>query len=150
MKDVRNKRALSPVIAILIVIAVIFAATIFLINYATTHGSLAHCEFSIESAQLLSDYTGTKPVFTITLKNTGNEPIVTVAITVDDEDTAVFDLSDHPVDPGATIGLTPELHNKYMIGNVYTFSVYIVSSSGATFSRSFTIRCQGYAGAPPS
>jgi flagellin-like protein len=138
------RRALSPLIATIILIAITVAAGLMIYSMFLSTGSIlgAKGQVSVENVKLVKDSGGTV-TFVITIKNTGNKPVDANGLTIKlaGQDIAVSLTS--PLQPGQSISVVddaPSLPSgDYVIGNTYTVAISAKFTDGSTFSDTVTV-----------
>jgi len=154
-KLLRVRRALGPVIATVILIAIVLvgglAAFAVYNNLFMVESRKTQVDFEV--LKLYKSSNEPKIAFAATLKNTGNKPIVLLTIKLHNESdyTVPTVTSSKPLDPGKCVGIlltdstTPAIHaDWYIVGNFYTVQIIkAVASDGGSFSHITTVMCRG-------
>ena len=156
MRLSKNKKAISPLIATIILIAITIAGGLVVYALFTSTASVASAkaQVQIDSMDLVKTSTGT--VFTITVKNTGNKPLATAAssltVSLGSETGNPFDMTPATaLQPGQSTSITlsssaaaPDtLTGTYVIGDSYLVSISATYSDGSTSSLAQSIMCSG-------
>ena len=103
-----GKRAISPLIATIILISICVAGGLLIYNvfFSTTGTLTAKGQVSVESIDLVKA-TGGDVAFSITIKNTGNKPAKSVKITLVGGDNKINDVgllgTGSSLEPGQTV-----------------------------------------------
>jgi flagellin-like protein len=140
------RRALSPLIATIILIAITVAAGLMIYSMFLSTGSIlgAKGQVSVENVKLVKDSGGTV-TFAITIKNTGNKPVAANGLTVKLAGQNVSVNITSPLQPGQSISVVGDAPNLsgggYVIGNTYTVAISATFTDGSTFSDTVTVTC---------
>lgn len=132
MKILRNKKALSPVVASIILIAVTVAVSIAV---AAWMGALTFTFMGTEELDIRKIEWTPNTAFNLTVYNTGTTSVTVTEIWVNNVDqTSSSDLS-----TGLTIpdGGNKEIYVTYGYTNGTNYAVTIVSSKGNRFSKTY-------------
>ncbi|HDH45179.1 MAG TPA: hypothetical protein ENG66_07355 [Thermococcus sp.] len=148
MRLVRNLKAISPLIATIILIAIAVAGglLVYALFTSTTGVAATKGQVQIESMDLVKS-TGEDVIFTITIKNVGSKPVTELKITLNGEDTAVIPLSSDPLQPGQSYSYSAsskagELTKTYVVGNSYIVEVDAKYSDESTSSIVTSVMCR--------
>ena len=143
-----GKRAISPLIATIILISICVAGGLLIYNvFFSTGGTLtAKGQVSVESIDLVKA-TGGDVAFSITIKNTGNKPAKSVKITLVGGDNKINDEllgAGSSLEPGQTVSyfntnLSP---NDYTAGNSYSVVIKATFSDDSTFTTTASVKCR--------
>jgi len=156
MKLVKSLRAISPLIA-----------TILLITVTVSGGIVAYAVFTSaanvgsQKTQVNFDYLALyksigepKAIFAATLKNAGNKPIVSLKIQLHNESDYLSPsvTNSTPLNPGMSTSIVltpPTIHAEwYVVGNFYTVQIVkAVATDGSSYSHVTTVMCLGLTGA---
>jgi flagellin-like protein len=143
----RDRKALSPLIATILVIGITVAVAGTLYGYTTgVFGAVgAKGQLSIETADLVRDTAG-NAIFTATIKNVGTKPANAVYITLDGETEQTVNLPGGTLQPGQTVSVVyrsgAELTQTYTAGNTYTITLRATFTDGSTFSATTSVQCR--------
>jgi hypothetical protein len=144
----RQKRvkAVSTTIAliILLVLTVVLGAICYFYLSGTANTENVRCQLSVEFCALYADARGEHPFWAITLKNTGNKPVVFIRLTLHEDQPASYDLTSRPLPPGKSYAATPTLTKTYIVGRTYPYKVEAVASDGSSFSKILSVLCELY------
>jgi len=84
-------------------------------------------------------------VFTMTVKNGGNKPVINIIVTLGDEDpvTIAFVAAATPLQPGQTVSYVATLaYADYVIGNAYLVTIYAEYTDGSSSSIVASVSCR--------
>ncbi|MEM2922468.1 MAG: archaellin/type IV pilin N-terminal domain-containing protein [Candidatus Bathyarchaeia archaeon] len=147
-KTRHKRKAISPLIATLILIAIITVGgilvyTSFLSIYSIL---ISRGQIVIEAIDLVQQTDGSV-TFTITVKNAGNKPVTGLTVNLAGNDLTYLAFSPDPalapLQPGqATSGILTEL-SGYAGGTSYNIVVRAVFRDGSTYSVSHILKCRG-------
>lgn len=144
------RRAVSPLLATIILIAITVAAGLVIYNvfFSTTGTMSSQLQVDVTSCDLIR--TDSKTLLSVTVKNTGNKPIVSCNVTIwDGSPTPAqkgpysFYVGTNPVSPTnllvpggfASVSLTEaQLGTNFVVGNKYPVRIDARASDGSTFS----------------
>ena len=149
------RRALSPIIATVILIAIVLAGGLLTFavynNFFMVESQKTQVDFEV--LELYKNSYEPKIAFVATLKNTGNKPIILLTVKLHNESdyTIPTVTSSKPLDPGKSVSIlltdstTPAIHaDWYIVGNFYTVQIIkAVASDGGSFSHITTVMCKG-------
>ena len=154
-----KRRAVSPLLATIILIAITVAAGLVIYNvFFNTAGTVSSMtQVEVVSCDLIK--AGSKVLLSVTVRNTGNKPITSCNVTIWDGSSppaqkGPFDLcvganpvsQTNPLNPGgfATVSKTEtDLGTAYTVGNSYPVKITARASDGSTFEKSLTVTCTG-------
>jgi len=150
-----RRKAVSPLLATIILIAITIAAGLVIYNlFFSTAGAAG------QTLQCLPEITLIRPggsatyaIITISIKNTGNTPITGIAVQwIPEGQTSLQSLtltwdpsvsSTNPLNPGQTASATTTVTtNLPVVGKNYPFVVK-ASGSGQSFTTSLSVSCIG-------
>jgi len=139
------RRALSPLIATIILIAITVAGGLMIYSmFLSTGGVLgAKGQVSVENVKLVKDSSGAV-TFTITIKNTGNKPVAANGLTVKLAGREVSISLSNPLQPGQSVSIVaeaPTIQGGYIIGNTYTVSIEATFTDGSSFADTISVTC---------
>lgn len=125
MKILKNKKALSPVVASIILIAVTVAVSIAVAAWmgALTIGFMGSSSITITKVSFPSGTTGT--TFNVTMKNTGTKQVTVSTVKVNNVE-KTFATNPTTLDPAATASIVVTC--DWVSGNPYKIELY--DSSG--------------------
>ena len=146
MRLARNLKAISPLIATIILVAIAVAGglLVYALFTSTTGVAATKGQVQIETMDLVKSTDGAV-IFTMTIKNVGSKPVEKLKITLDGEDEAVIDLSGDPLQPGQSYAykVAPEeITQTYVVGNSYIVKVDAEYSDGSTSSIVSSVMCR--------
>ena len=142
----KGKRAISPLIATVILIAICVAGglLVYSIFFSTTSTITAKGQVSVEAIDLVKDTDG-NAVFSITIKNTGNKPVTDLKVNVNNEGEQSINLDAFPggLQPGQSVSyINDELTQNYVVGNSYNVVIMATFSDGSTATITTSVRCR--------
>ena len=138
MKILKSKKALSPVVASIILIAVTVAVSIAV---AAWMGALTFTFMKSEELKIISPptWTGTAPAYTnvtLNVKNTGTAALTISSVKVNDV-TATMNPTNKTLDPGASTDIVVSLSSgNFTSGTKYEFAFY--TTTGNRYPSSYT------------
>jgi len=144
-----GKRGISPLIATIILISICVAGGLLIYNifFSATGTITQRGQVEVVTVDLVKSSGGT--AFSITIKNTGNKPVVTLQVTLDDEDAQNLKLdgtdigADNMLQPGQTASLSySPTDGKYIVGESYTVTIYAKFSDGSEFTDTIKVTCE--------
>ena len=149
MKLKLGRKGISPLIATIILIGICVAGGLLIYNifFSTTGTITQRGQVEVVTVDLVKSSGGT--TFSITIKNTGNKPVVTLQVTLDDENAqdlqiGGMNISDaNMLQPGqtATLSYNPT-DGKYVVGESYTVTIYAEFSDGSEFTDTIKVTCE--------
>ena len=144
-----SRRAISPLIAtiILIAICVVGGLIVYSLFYSTSGTISAKGQVSVEAIDLVKQTDGTT-TFSITIKNTGNKPAKILTVKLANEGAqnltvAGQNVSDsNPLQPGqsATLIYTPS--GSYVVGNSYNVVISATFTDNSMFTSTTSVMCR--------
>jgi len=142
-KNLRRK-AVSPLLATIILIAITVAAGLVIYNvFFSTAGTIgAQLNIQIVSVDIVK--TSATTLVSATVKNTGNKPISSCTVTVyGDSGTASLNLGS--MEPGQLKSASAAYSSGFTVtvGRSYPVKIEATAADGSTFSKSFTVTCTG-------
>ena len=151
MKPLRklSRRAISPLIAtiILIAICVVGGLMVYSIFMSTSSTMSAKGQISVEAIDLVKQTDGTA-TFSITVKNTGNKPAVSVTVKLADEAAQNVQIAgenvsrDNPLQPGQQASLVYSPSGVYIAGNSYNVVIEAQFTDGSVFMKTEAVMCR--------
>jgi len=143
---VKSRRAISPLIATIILVSITIAGGLLIYNiFFSAAGTLmAKGQVEVEAMDLVKDTEG-NAVFTITIKNTGNKPVTALSVTLAGEAEASIDLSGvgGNLQPGQSVShMNDALAGSYVSGNSYNIVIEASFSDGSTFISTISVKCR--------
>jgi len=141
MRLSKHIKAISPLIATIILIAITIAGGLIVYALFTSTAGVASSkgQVAIESQDLVK--AGDAVIFTITVKSSGSKPATNVTITLDGE--APKKLAPITLQPGQSISYTEDtLVGPYVIGNSYLVTIEATYSDGSTSSLVASVICR--------
>jgi len=159
-KLLKAKRGVSPLLATIILIAITVAAGLVIYNLFFSTAGTVSTAVQVEAVSCDLVKTSARTMLSLTLKNTGNKPIVSLKVYIWDGTPAQKGPWDanvggspvsgtNPLNPGAYASLTatdqssPSLGTTFTVGNSYPVRIVAQASDGSTFDKSFTVVCSG-------
>jgi flagellin-like protein len=139
-----GKRAISPLIATIILIAICIVGGLLIYSvFMSTSGILSSkAQVSVEAADLVVTTAGDKS-FSMVIKNTGNKPVTELNVTLNDEAEAEVTLPTGGLQPGQSVAYTAAtLNEDYVIGNTYNVVIEAKCSDGSTFVTTTGVTCR--------
>jgi flagellin-like protein len=144
MKLRKNLKAVSPLIATIILIAITIAGGLLVYALFTSTAGVgsAKAQVQIDTMDLVKP-TIDNATFTITVKNGGNKPTENVTVTL--AGVTIYDGA-QLVQPGQTVAYTKELDPATLdpvIGNAYLVVVEATYLDGSSSSIVASVSCRG-------
>jgi flagellin-like protein len=138
-----NRRAVSPLLATIILIAITVSAGLAVYSlFFSTAGTLSS-QLSIQpSVDIVK--TSTTTLVSATIKNSGNKPINTCTVTVyGDSGTATLTII--PIDPGQSKSTSQANPSGFTvtIGKSYPATIVATATDGSTIDKTITVVCMG-------
>jgi flagellin-like protein len=141
-----SRRAISPLIATIILIAICVAGglLVYTIFFSTAGTITSKGQLTVEAVDLVKAADGT--TFSITVKNSGNKPLKdagALKITLNGE--TPWDVTEaQNLQPGQSVSIVKSglSVSKYVVGNVYTVVIQATFSDGSTFSTTTSVQCR--------
>ena len=132
MKILKNKKALSPVVASIILIAVTVAVSIAV---AAWMGALTFTFMGTEQLDIRNISWTPNSAFSITVYNTGTSPVTVTQIWVNNVDKT----SNSTIGSGVSIpeGSSAQISVTYEYTNGTSYEITIVTSKGNRFSKTY-------------
>ena len=146
-RKVFGRKAVSPLLATIILIAITVAAGLVIYNlFFSTAGTISQ-QLNVQIISVDVVKTSSTTLVSATIKNTGNKPISSchVYVYVDGTTTPV-DLNLGSIDVGqskSSSTTTLPTGGSVTVGNAYPVKVDATAADGSTFSKSFTVTCTG-------
>lgn len=152
MNVVKNRKAVSPLLATIILIAITVAAGLVIYNlFFSTAGTVSSTlQVDIVSCDLVKTATPSRVLLSITVKNTGNRPITTCKVSIWDdsgteEPTEGKEILTATLNPGAFASSSitdADIGTGFTVGKSYP--VKIKAGDGtSTFEKTIVIYCSG-------
>ena len=152
MNVVKNRKAVSPLLATIILIAITVAAGLVVYNlFFSTAGTVSSTlQVDIVSCDLVKTATPSRVLLSITVKNTGNRPITTCKVSIWDdsgteEPTGGKEILTATLNPGAFASYSitdADIGTGFTVGKSYP--VKIKAGDGtSTFEKTIVIYCSG-------
>ena len=140
----RNRRAVSPLLATIILIAITVAGGLVIYNlFFSTAGTLsAQTSIHVESMDIVK--TSSQILVSATIKNSGNKPITACTMTIyGDTGTATLNLG--AIDPGQSKSTTLANPSGFSVtvGKSYPLRITVTASDGSTLDKSMSVTCTG-------
>jgi len=139
------RRAISPLIATIILIAITVAAGLMIYSMFLSASSIlgAKGQVSVENVKLVKD-SGGSVTFAITIKNIGNKPVAANGLSIKLAGQDVSVSLSNPLQPGQSISAVteaPQIQAGYVVGNTYTVAISATFTDGSSFSDTITVTC---------
>jgi len=153
MNVAKSRKAVSPLLATIILIAITVAAGLVIYNlFFSTAGTISSTlQVDIISCDLVKTATPSRVLLSITVKNTGNKPITTCKVSIWDDSgtekpaTGGGEILTATLNPGAFASYSftdANIGTGFTVGKSYP--VKIKAGDGAsTFEKIITIYCSG-------
>ncbi len=149
MMAFKTRRAISPLIATIILIAICVVGGLLIYSvFMSTSGTLsAKGQVSVEAIDLVKQTDGTT-TFSIVIKNTGNKPAVSLTVKLANEAeqnlaVAGANVSDkNPLQPGQSATLLFSPTGTYIVGNSYNVVISAKFSDGSMFTKTEAVMCR--------
>jgi len=139
-----RKRAISPLIATIILIAICIAGGLLVYNivFSTSSTLMAKGQIEVETADLVKSADGVK--FSITIKNAGNKPATHVNVTLAGEtETDILAAAGmSSLEPGQSVSYVVNPSGTYTIGNKYNVVIEADFSDGSSFATTTSVMCR--------
>ena len=142
-----RKKAISPMIATIILIAIALAGGLLVYTYMTSMAGVigAKGQISVEAVDLVKDTEG-NVIFSITVKNTGNKPIKQINITIagESEDSFSGVSAAAPLQPGQTASYMKSsgFSGTYVVGNGYNVVIKATFTDDSTYAITVSVKCR--------
>jgi len=142
-----GKRAISPLIATIILISICVAGGLLIYNvfFSSASTLTAKGQVSVESMDLVKDTAG-NVVFSITVKNTGNKPAtaINVKLAAEEEKNILSEAGMSSLEPGQSVSYvkTGLSSNDYTAGNSYNVVIKATFSDGSSFTTTTSVKCR--------
>jgi flagellin-like protein len=154
----KDRKAVSPLIGVLIAIAITVGIGLMVWGFTTGMfgGITAKAQVQVESVDLVKPTGATTATFTVTIKNTGTKPIDVIDITHPFQDAAGAEIAEpwtpnsgtagdgEILEPGKTIIATVSGIANVVIGDTYSFTITCTCTDGSTFTVTQTVTCRAY------
>ena len=141
MRLSKHIKAISPLIATIILIAITIAGGLIVYALFTSTAGVASSkgQVAIESQDLVK--AGTDVIFTVTVKSSGSKPADAINITLADETVYAWTGT---LQPGQSMAWTKDsgFTGTYIIGNSYLVTVVAHYSDGSTSSLVASVICR--------
>ena len=140
----KGKRAISPLIATIILISICVAGglLVYSVFMSTASTLTAKGQIEVEAIDLVKDTEGAV-AFSITVKNSGNKPIDSLNVTVNGEDSPIsVTLPGGVLQPGQSVSATDGLMQEYTVGNSYNVVIEVSFTDGSSFAHTTSVRCR--------
>jgi flagellin-like protein len=139
-----GRKAVSPLLATIILIAITVAAGLVIYNvFFSTAGTMSQ-QLNVQPTSVDIVKAGTITLVSATIKNNGNKPITSCNVTVwGDSGTATLDLGALDVGQSKSASTTNPSDFSVTVGKAYPVKVDAAAADGSTFSKSFTVTCTG-------
>ena len=147
MKTIRKIRAISPLIATIILIAITIVGGLLIYNlfFATSSTASSTSAISVQNIDLVVPGGSGNPQFSITIKNTGNKPITGYNITIIGENgTKSISKSSlpSPIQPGQTFSEQYAPSLTFVVGKYYAVNIQVTFSDQTTFATSTSVQAR--------
>jgi len=149
-KPVRGTRAISYLVATIILIAICLSAGFlsYIMLFSVPSHLSSKGQVTVEAAALHIQTDG-QTAFTVTIKNTGGKPVSALMVNLAGTDYAVS-LPSNGLQPGQSVSHvetnpTPP-SGGFIAGNSYLITVKATFADGSTFSKIEAVKCMGSGG----
>ncbi len=144
-----KRKAVSPLIATIILVAICVVGGLLVYSAFTNYFSIMATkgQISLEAVDLVKD-TGGTVTFSITAKNTGNKPAVSLTVKLaggaaQNLKVAGENVSDsNPLQPAQSASLTYSPSGTFVVGNTYNIVIEAKFSDGSTFVKTESVMCR--------
>ena len=147
MKPFTRRKAISPLIATIILIAICVAGglLVYTVFFNTAGTMISKGQLTVDAIDLVKATDGT--TFSITVKNSGNKPLnATNALKITLNGENAWDVADaENLQPGQSVSVVKtgtDFTKTYVVGNVYTVVIQATFSDGSTFSTTTSVQCR--------
>jgi len=143
-KNLRRK-AVSPLLATIILIAITVAAGLVIYNlFFSTAGTISS-QLNIQIISIDLVRTSSTGLFSASIKNSGNKPISSITVTVYlDAGTAQLSDTSLNLQPGQVWSKsTPFTAGSATVGRSYPVMISVTASDGSKLDKSLTVVCTG-------
>jgi len=156
MKLVKNLKAVSTLIATILLIAITVSGGIVAYAVFTSAANVGSqkTQVNFDYLALYKSIGEPKAIFAATLKNAGSKPIVSLKIRLHNESDYLSPsvTNSTPLNPGMSTSIVltpPTIHDQwYVVGNFYTVQIVkAVATDGSSYSHVTTVMCLGLTGA---
>jgi len=141
-----GKRAISPLIATIILISICVAGGLLIYNvfFSTTGTLTAKGQVEVESMDLVKDTAG-NVVFSITIKNSGNKPVTELKVNLAGTEYSVT-LPGGSLQPGQSVSHVETSPTApaggFVAGNSYNVVIKATFSDGSSFTTTTSVKCR--------
>ena len=136
-----DRRAVSPAVAVLILITAAVAAGVLVYNFTVSYAGVATKTTSLQVTSVSLVKTSTQGLFAIQVKNTGTTQVTGVQVRLYGESGYAPLWSLGTIDPGQTKGDVWGVdQSKFVVGRMYAVYVYVPGQQGAI---ALTVLCEG-------
>lgn len=138
------RRAVSPLLATVILIAITIAAGLVVYNlFFSTAGTISS-QLNIQVVSIDIVKTSSTTLVSATIKNSGNKPITSCTVAVyGDSGTASLSLGAIEVGQTKSQSAVNPSGFSVTVGKTYPVEIVAQASDGSTFSKAFTVTCSG-------
>ncbi|MEM2612622.1 MAG: archaellin/type IV pilin N-terminal domain-containing protein [Nitrososphaerota archaeon] len=144
----RFRRAVSPIIATIILIAITVAAGLLIYTiFHSTAGTLStQVQVELTSCDLVA--SDSNALFSVTIKNSGNKALREIKVTLHITPTVKWEIegTNLEVNPGeywSDSSSTPPQGATLTPGKSYPAEIYVEAVDGSTFHKALSITCAG-------
>lgn len=141
---IRCRRAISPLLATIMLIAITLAGGLLLYNFFFSTAGVLGSSVNIQVVSVDVVKTPTTTLVSVTLKNTGNKPITSCTVQVwGDSGTATLNLG--AMEPGQTKSATLPNPSGLSVttGKTYPVQIRAEAADGSTLDQTITVTCTG-------
>jgi flagellin-like protein len=148
MKTIKRIRAISPLIATIILIAITIVGGLLIYNlfFATSSTASSTSAISVQNIDLVVPGGTGQPQFSITVKNAGNKPITGYIITIyGDTGSKQLIGSRLTIQPGQTFSnqtSIPTTVANFTVGKYYAVNIQVTFSDQTTFATSTSVQAR--------
>jgi len=142
----RNKRAISPLIATIILISICIAGGLLIYTiFFSTIGTMS-TTLSIEVVNLDLVKTTGRVTYSVSIKNTGNKHISSISITIGpgEDGTTNLTLTLSDIVPGQVKSSSDSKTTEaaqFIAGKTYAVKISVTGSDGSSMVKSMTVTC---------
>jgi len=137
-----SRRAVSPLLATIILIAITVAGGLVIYNLFFSTASVLSAQISVNVESIDIVKTSSQILVSATIKDGGNKPITACTITIYG-DTGTATLSLGAIDIGQTKSATLANPSSFSVtaGKSYSVRIAVTAGDGSTLDKSMTVMC---------
>lgn len=143
-KILRCRKAISPLLATIVLIAITVAGSLFVYNIFFSTAGVLGSTVNIQVASLDIVKTSTTTLVSATIKNTGNKPFTICTVTVyGDTGTATLNLGG--MEPGQSKSATVTDPSGFSVtpGKTYPIQIHVEAADGSMLDKTMIVTCTG-------